>query len=62
MTDFGYFVLLLLIGVVAVIFVDVTVGIIILAGAILGIAVELSEDGQTYINDRNKEYRNRHNR
>lgn len=41
MTDLVYFVLLFLIGVAALIFVDVTVGIVILAGAILGIACEL---------------------
>ena len=62
MTNFGHFVLLLPIGVVALIFVDVTVGIVILAGAILGIACELAEDGTRYIDDRNKEYRNRHNK
>ena len=62
MTNFGYFVLLLPIGVVALIFVDVPIGIIILAGAIIGIACELAEDGTRYIDDRNREYRNRHNK
>jgi len=62
MTDFGHFVLLLPIGVVAVIFVDVTIGIVILAGAILGMICEAADDGIRYIDDRNKEYRNRHNK
>ena len=62
MTNFGYFVLLLPIGVVAVIFVDVTIGIVILAGAILGMICEAADDGTRYIDDRNKEYRNRHNK
>ena len=62
MTNFGYFVLLLPIGVVAVIFVDVTIGIVILAGAILGMICEAADDGIRYIDDRNKEYRNRHNK
>ena len=62
MTNFGYFLLLLPIGVVAVIFVDVTIGIVILAGAILGMICEAADDGIRYIDDRNKEYRNRHNK
>ena len=62
MTNFGYFVLLLPIGVVAVRFVDVTIGIVILAGAILGMICEAADDGIRYIDDRNKEYRNRHNK
>ena len=62
MTNFGYFVLLLPIGVVAVIFVDVTIGIVILAGAILGMICEAADDGIRYIDDRNKEYRNRHSK
>ena len=62
MTNFGHFVLLLPIGVVALIFVDVPIGIIILAGAILGMICEAADDGIRYIDDRNKEYLNRHNK
>ena len=44
MTDFGYCVLLLILGAVVVIALDTVLGILMLSAAIIGIGCELSDE------------------
>ncbi len=53
MTDLKYFVLLLLMGIGSLIFGDMTISIVVMAAAILGIGCEL--------NDKSKKQRGKYN-
>jgi 5-bromo-4-chloroindolyl phosphate hydrolysis protein len=52
MTEFAYYVLLLLIGVAVVIFLDIGVGIVIAGLAIVGIGCELAAENTRYIDEK----------
>jgi hypothetical protein len=59
MTEFAYYVLLLLIGVAVVIFLDIGVGIVIAGLAIVGIGCELAAENARYIDEKNRMLRNK---
>jgi hypothetical protein len=51
MTEFAYYILLLLIGVAVVIFLDIGIGIVIAGLAIVGIGCELAAENLRYIDE-----------
>jgi hypothetical protein len=59
MTEFAYYVLLLLIGVAVIIFLDIGVGIVIAGLAIVGIGCELAAENARYIDEKNRMLRNK---
>jgi hypothetical protein len=59
MTEFAYYVLLLLIGVAVIIFLDIGVGIVIASLAIVGIGCELAAENLRYIDEKNRMLRNK---
>jgi hypothetical protein len=59
MTEFAYYVLLLLIGVAVVIFLDIGIGIVIAGLAIVGIGCELAAENLRYIDEQNRMLRNK---
>ena len=59
MTEFAYYVLLLLIGVAVVIFLDIRIGIVIAGLAIVGIGCELAAENARYIDEKNRMLRNK---
>jgi hypothetical protein len=59
MTDFGYCVLLLILGAVVVIALDTVLGILMLSAAIIGIGCELSDEFKRNLEEEERMLRNK---
>jgi 5-bromo-4-chloroindolyl phosphate hydrolysis protein len=59
MTEFAYYILLLLTGVAVIILIDIGIGIIVAGLAIVGIGCELAAENLRYIDEQNRMLRNK---